>query len=426
MFGFLKNAEDIAQTGIGKLPANSPRALDRDALVAQVEALTAERDLYRKMLDALPINVMMCEPTDFTVTYASKTSIETLRTLEHLLPIKAEDLVGSSIDVFHKNPQHQRRILSDPSRLPWNAKIALGDERLDLKVSALHGDDGSYLGPVLSWSVITDQIRMATRVKEVVELVSSAATEMDATSSSMQETVRQASSRCMAVATGAQQATGNVQTVATATEELSASISEIAQQVGNSVKFAGDAVVEADRTGEVMAQLSATATRIGEVVELINNIASQTNLLALNATIEAARAGEAGKGFAVVASEVKQLAGETARATTEIAKQVSEIQTVSETAVKSIDGISDVIRNMSEISTAISAGVEQQRSATGEISRNVAEAASGTDEVSSNIQVVADDASSVQQAAADVQSAANDLSKTAAELHTEVEAFLNR
>ncbi|MEQ8827168.1 MAG: methyl-accepting chemotaxis protein, partial [Parvibaculum sp.] len=340
--------------------------------------------------------------------------------------IKADELVGASIDVFHKNPEHQRRILKDPANLPWQARIRLGDEHLDLKVSAIRDADGGYAGPMLSWSVITDQVEMANRVKEVVDIVASAATELDSTATGLSDAANSSSERCSVVAASSQQASMNVHTVASATEELAASIAEITGQVAESAKIATMAVEEAEQTGSVMAKLAETASKIGEIVELINNIAAQTNLLALNATIEAARAGEAGKGFAVVANEVKQLAGQTASATEQITRQIEAIQSGSEGAVKSLDDVSGTIRKMSEISNSVSVGMEQQRTATDDIARNVQEAATGTEDVTKNIETVSQATLSTGESARQVLDAAGELARNAERLRSEIDSFLGR
>ena len=188
--------------------------------------------------------------------------------------------------------------------------------------------------------------------------------------------------------------------MASATEELTSSISEIGRQVAQSTEIAARAVENARRTGDTARSLAEGAQKIGDVVTLIQSIAAQTNLLALNATIEAARAGEAGRGFAVVASEVKSLAGQTAKATTEISEQIAAIQAASDETVTAIRNVANVIAEIDQIGIAIASAIEQQGSATKEISRSVQEAARGTQEVNSNI-------SGVQKAADDTGSAAS-------------------
>ena len=266
--------------------------------------------------------------------------------------------------------------------------------------------------------------RFESSVGGVVEGVSSAATELQATAQSMSATAEQTTRQSTAVAAASDETTQNVQTVASATEELSASIGEITSQVNESTRIVGDAVVQANTTNEKVRGLAEAAQRIGDVVRLINDIAGQTNLLALNATIEAARAGEAGKGFAVVASEVKTLATQTARATEEIAAQVRAIQEATASSADAIAGIAGTINRVSEISTAIASAVEEQGAATQEISRNVQQAAQGTQEVSANIGGVTEAASQTGHAAKQVLESAGELSKNGALLRTQVQEFL--
>ncbi|MCG5239701.1 HAMP domain-containing methyl-accepting chemotaxis protein [Azospirillum doebereinerae] len=256
--------------------------------------------------------------------------------------------------------------------------------------------------------------------------VSSAASELDATAQSMSAMAQQTNTQATVVASAAEQTSANVQTVATATEEMASSIREIGGQVTRSADIAGKAVNEAARTSEAVRSLSEAAQKIGEVVGLITDIASQTNLLALNATIEAARAGEAGKGFAVVASEVKSLAGQTAKATDEIAAQIGAIQQTTNGVVQAIAGIGDTIGSINDITTGIAAAIEEQSAATNEISRSVQQAACGTQEVSGSIIHVTQAASEAGSAATQVLGAAGELSRQAETLRHDVEDFLAR
>jgi methyl-accepting chemotaxis protein len=261
-------------------------------------------------------------------------------------------------------------------------------------------------------------------VGQVVQTVTSAVTELQASAEQMAATAAETSAQASTVAAASQEASANVQTVAAASEELTASINEIAQQVERSLAVAAQAESEAQQTSQMIEALSDAVGRIDDIVNLINSIAGQTNLLALNATIEAARAGEAGKGFAVVANEVKGLAGQTAKATGEIASHIQAVQQGTANAVNGIRSIATVIADMNRISAAVAAAVQEQSSATGEISRNVDQAAAGTQEVSNSITVVEQAAGDTGAAAAQIRSSALDLSKQAEYLGGEVGRFL--
>ena len=270
---------------------------------------------------------------------------------------------------------------------------------------------------------LADQFEGA--VGEIIETVSSASTELEASASTLTSTATRSQELTTVVAAASEEASTNVQSVASATEELSSSVNEISRQVQESARMANEAVDQARRTNQRVEELSKAAARIGDVVELINTIAGQTNLLALNATIEAARAGEAGRGFAVVASEVKALAEQTAKATGEIGQQINGIQSATQESVDAIREISGTIEKLSEISSTIAAAVEEQGAATQEISRNVQQAAMGTQQVSSNIVDVQRGAGETGSASSQVLSAAQSLAGDSNRLKLEVGKFLD-
>jgi methyl-accepting chemotaxis protein len=256
-------------------------------------------------------------------------------------------------------------------------------------------------------------------IGDIVDTVSSASTQLEASAGSLTATAARSRELTTVVAAASEEASTNVQSVASATEEMASSVNEISRQVQESARMANEAVDQARKTNDRVGELSKAAARIGDVVELINNIAGQTNLLALNATIEAARAGEAGRGFAVVASEVKALAEQTAKATGEIGQQITGIQAATQESVGAIKEISGTIEKLSEISATIASAVEEQGAATQEISRNVQQAAQGTQQVSSNI-------SDVQRGASETGSASSQvLSAAQSRLKLEVGKFLN-
>jgi methyl-accepting chemotaxis protein len=264
-----------------------------------------------------------------------------------------------------------------------------------------------------------------TMIGEIVQTVSSASTQLEAAAGTLSSTATRSQELTTAVASASEEASTNVQSVASATEELSSSVTEISRQVQESARMASDAVGQARSTNDRVSELSKAASRIGDVVELINTIAGQTNLLALNATIEAARAGEAGRGFAVVASEVKALAEQTAKATGEIGQQITGIQAATQDSVNAIKEISSTIERLSEISSTIAAAVEEQGAATQEISRNVQQAAQGTHQVSANITDVQRGATETGSASTQVLSAAKALSGDSSRLKVEVSKFLD-
>jgi methyl-accepting chemotaxis protein len=261
-------------------------------------------------------------------------------------------------------------------------------------------------------------------IGEIVNNVSSASTQLEASAGTLSTTAKRSQELSTTVASASEEASTNVQSVASATEELSSSVNEISRQVQESARMASDAVGQTRGTTERVSELSKAATRIGDVVELINTIAGQTNLLALNATIEAARAGEAGRGFAVVASEVKALAEQTAKATGEIGTQINGIQAATQDSVNAIKEISGTIEKLSEIASTIAAAVEEQGAATQEISRNVQQAAQGTQQVSSNITDVQRGATETGSASSQMLVAAQTLSGDSGRLKTEVSKFL--
>jgi methyl-accepting chemotaxis protein len=300
-------------------------------------------------------------------------------------------------------------------------KQALIDKKAADEAAAVDADEKIRRGERVN--TITRDFE--SMIGEIVETVSSASTELEASAGTLTSTAERSQELTTMVAAASEEASTNVQSVASATEEMASSVNEISRQVQESATIASQAVDQARKTNDRVGELAKAAARIGDVVELINTIAGQTNLLALNATIEAARAGDAGRGFAVVASEVKALAEQTARATGEISQQISGIQAATQESVGAIKEIGDTIGRMSEIASTIASAVEEQGAATQEISRNVQQAAQGTTQVTSHIVDVQRGASETGSASSQVLSAAQSLSSESNRLKLEVGKFLN-
>jgi len=414
----------------GDTTAEIPGTERKDAIGGMANSLTkiqgAARDAQRlqMMVENMPTNVMMCDPDSMEITYVNQTSINTLRPLEHLLPVKVDELVGTCIDVFHKTPERQRELLADPANLPHRAQIQLGDEKLALGVSAIIDGGGNYIGPMLTWDVVTAQSKIGEEVRDVTDSVAIATEKLRNIAEEMAARSNKGSGRSMKVADESSATKDRVNSVAAATEELSGSVASINSQVTHSSTIAREAVEKANEVNRGVTSLAEAASRIGNVVELIEDIAEQTNLLALNATIEAARAGDAGKGFAVVAAEVKTLANQTGQATEEIGTQISAIQEEINLSVNSIGEITEIIDAIDNVAAEIKSAVEQQAAATQEISSNIQEASIAMDRVASDITDVTQTSVQTVSESFDVLWGTDDILEPSQRLRRNVETFL--
>ncbi len=355
------------------------------------------------ILDSVGSNIVFCDK-DLVVRYQNSHSREKLARLEHLLPIAADQVVGHSIDLFHRDPERVRRILRELGDRTHTARIDLGGEALGLCARAARDDEGRTVGYVATWDIVTEQMRaeeqnakraaqlqdVLGRAERTAVQLGDASSELRSVSESMSRDAEGTSTQAIAVSSAAEQISTNVQTVASGIEQMGASIREIAKNADEAAQVAREAVDVADSTNQTVSKLGESSALIGQVVKVITAIAGQTNLLALNATIEAARAGEAGKGFAVVANEVKELAKETARATEDISRKIEGIQSDTRGAVEAIHRISEIIGRINAIQSTIANSVDEQKATTNEIGHKVAETAKDSSEIARNITSVAD------------------------------------
>ena len=418
----------------GETESAVPGIEGRDEVGQMAKAVEQLREVMRQtfvqaqMIQEIPVGVMTAEANgEHRIQYLNAEARRIMGSIKGHLPVAPDALEGQSLGVFDV-ASGRALIVTDPALLPHRAHLVLGGETLELTISALHDSHGTFVGPMVTWHNLTDQVALAARFEQTVGsialTVGEAATGMCDAAHAMSRSAGDAGQRTMAVTTASEQAAVHVATAAAGAEELAVSVNEIGRQVAESARIAGEAVEDARATDRSVSGLSEAAGKIGEVVKLIGDIAARTNLLALNATIEAARAGEAGRGFAVVASEVKNLATQTARATGEIATQIASMRDATGQAVTALRSIGGTIQRMNEIAVAIAGAVEEQGGATREIARAVQQAATGTAEVNDNIVVVNDAVTDTGRRAGAVLEAATALTSQAESLKTEVSRFL--
>jgi methyl-accepting chemotaxis protein len=381
------------------------------------EKLANEENLARiqSMVENAPINIMMAD-LDFNLIYMNPASKNMMRPLERYLPRPVDQMVGQKIDIFHKNPEMQRRMLADDRQLPHRAKIKIGPETLQLQVDPIYDKNKKYVGPMVTWERITERMELIDSIGEASRHLAAAAAQLNATAAQMTSNATRTTAEATTVASASEEVARGVRTVATNTEEMTAAIKEIARNANDASTATSATVKQADSTNTTITKLGESSQEIGNVVKVISSIAQQTNLLALNATIEAARAGDAGRGFAVVANEVKELAKQTAKATEEITAKIGTIQKDTTSAVDAIGTISESIRKLSGIASSIAASVEEQQATTNEVARVVQESAKGVQSIAESVKNVSAASTETQNGSNQVLNAAKSLAELAAKM----------
>jgi methyl-accepting chemotaxis protein len=387
--------------------------------ITKQKTMATEALQRKSMIDKSPVNTMLADSSG-KMLYMNENSKKTLKKLEDHLPDKVENLIGKSIDWFHKMPEKQRRIIADPKNLPYRGVIDLAGNKLDLLVTAIIDDEGNYIGPMATWEVVTDKVNLIESLTQSVIDLGTAATKLLELSSTLSSSAEETSSQSNTASMASKEVNSGVQTVATNMEEMVAAIKEITKTTNEASRMSNDAMKMAKDTNDVISKLGESSMDIGDVIKVISSIAQQTNLLALNATIEAARAGEAGKGFAVVANEVKELAKQTSKATQDITKKIETIQSDSKNAVDAIALISGAIEKVNGYAGNIAAAVEEQAATTNEVTRVVTDAAEGVRQINENISQVSIAAESTGKVATNVQDSARMLGDLAKNLDLSV------
>ncbi|MFT3996607.1 MAG: methyl-accepting chemotaxis protein [Asticcacaulis sp.] len=432
----------VLSQGIGRIAngdtdtevAYTSRKDEMGALARATETLREEANkafLVNRMVQTMPTPVMSVDVrNDFRISYINEATQKLIDRIKDHFPQYDGTLMGRSIDMFHKHPEHQRRMLSDVSNLPHRARIRVGEESIDLQISAVLDHKGDYVGAMLVWDLVTAKAQLSqefeVKVQDVVASLASSASELSQVAETVKGELKTSASLAVSASSAATQTTGSVQTVAAAAEEMAASIREISDQVQTANRLVSDSFQKVQDADQVAQKLSGASDRVSAVTTVIADISSQINLLALNATIESARAGEAGRGFAVVAGEVKNLASQTSRSIVEINSVIDDMRSATREIIGVLGDIRTAVDAITNATTSVAAAVEEQTVTTQDIARNMAFAADGTRMISENLEQVSAVTSRSEDASAQVYDSSQALSEQAETLRNRVAEFLSR
>lgn len=409
----------------------------KDELGTLEKAILALRDTARKaflvdrMVQAMPTPVVAVDVrNDFRITYANVATEKLLERVGSHLPKYQGRLLDQSIDMFQQNPEQQRRVLSDPANLPHRTRVDIGNESIDLQISAVHDQRGQYTGAMMLWNLVTDKAQLSrdfeVGVQDVVAQLASSASELSQIAQTVTGELKTNAGLAVSASSAASETSASVQAVASAAEEMAASIREISDQVQTANRQVAESAHKVQDADAVVQKLSAASEKVAAVTTVIADISSQINLLALNATIESARAGDAGKGFAVVANEVKNLAAQTSRSIVEINTVIDDMHVATREIVTALTDIRGTVEVITEATTSLAATVEEQTATTQEIARNMTFAADGTRMISDNLGQVSEVTSRSENASAHLFDSSQNLSEQAESLRGRVAEFLAR